>query len=268
MTLATERTHSNVSGNEQINALWLTLNPSLKRLDQRLLCHLSRRTKVHRWEYVQTVDEPCCTETVLALLHETITAQNQPLHLLGHGINGALALLYARRYPQQVRSLTLLSVAGHPGVTWHSHYYAMRALLPCDRQMLLLQVARMLLGPICPAALKALGKLLESDLDGGFAPHSLANTTPMAGGPITTPLLVCFGQQDIIIDPYNRRQWSSQFTAHESALKHGHQSKPRFWECPEGHHFFHFEAPGRVAAQIWDYWSSLAPQAEIATVRR
>ncbi|MEM8605295.1 MAG: alpha/beta hydrolase [Cyanobacteria bacterium P01_H01_bin.121] len=230
----------------QLNALWLTLNPSLKRLDQRVLCQLYRRTKIHRWEYHQTPDEPCCLETIIGYLHETLTTQAQPLHLLGHGISGTVALLYAQRYPQHVRSLTLLAVGQSPGVTWHSHYYAMRELLPCDRHVLLSHLARMMLGNFCPHVINGFAKLLELDLDEGFAPHSLAGITSIDAQSVEPPVLVCYGQHDLILSPQN-------YTTTDCWLKPTDQ----IWQCPEGKHFFHFAAPEQVAKRIYDYWQNL-----------
>lgn len=251
--LSTTASSEHDTEHHHLDALWLTLNPSLKRLDQCLISQLASRVKIARWEYLQELDEACCMEMAIAVLHEYLQQQEQPLHLLGHGINGVLGLIYAHRYPQNVRSLTLLSVSASLDITWHSHYYAMRELLPCSREMLLAHLVRMMFGQMCPPGTKAMATLLEQELDGGFAPHSLVNMTKVATGEVEVPIMVCYGRDDVVVDPNSRQQW-------KNSLK----PTDRFWECPVGRHFFHFEARERVASQIYTYWHDLARRPEFA----
>ena len=116
--------------NHQYNALWLSVSPQLQRFDQRLLQRLIKTTAVRQWNYRQTSDEPCCLETCLVLLHDYLKQQDQPMHLLGHGMSGIAGLLYARRHPERVASLTLLSVGANPTISWQTEdsLTAIRAL--------------------------------------------------------------------------------------------------------------------------------------------
>ena len=193
--------------------------------------------------YQQSVDKPCCIETALAALRNHIQQQARPVHLLGHGLSGALGLLYARLFPQHIRSLTLLSVGTNPAVGWHAHYYALRKFLPCSREMILVQMANMLLGYPEVAKATSLATLLERVLDTELAPHSLANHSGFSPGGIEPPLLVCHGDHDAIVDPNACRQWQQWFKPGD-----------RLWACPQGRHFFHYEHPECCSQVILDFW--------------
>ncbi|NEQ96944.1 MAG: alpha/beta hydrolase [Cyanothece sp. SIO2G6] len=230
----------------QGKALWLSVSPHLRRFDQRLHQLLANTITLYEWEYQQTVDEPCSMETALALLHDYLTQQSEPMHLLGHGMSGIIGLLYAHRYPEQVASLTLLSVGANPNVNWHSHYYALRNLLPCPRSMVLIQISRLLFGPYPASVLQSVARMLEQDLDQGLALHSLAQHQTLQAQPVATPLLVCQGEHDVILDPNTQMQWKQW-------LKGG----DLLWQCPGGRHFFHYDYPYLVAQTITAYWQSL-----------
>ncbi len=52
-------------------------------------------------------------ETQVAYLHAFLSRKfNTPLHLVGNSMGGAIASLYAAKFPDQVKSLTLISPAG------------------------------------------------------------------------------------------------------------------------------------------------------------
>ena len=233
--------------NKQSDALWLSISPHLKGFDQRLLVQLAGSATVRRWEYFQSADEPCCLETVVESLHDYLTVRAAegnaaPIHLLGHGVSGIVGLLYTRRYPQQVASLTLLSVGPQPAVNWQAHYYALRRLLPCRREMILAQMARLLFGESPARYARALAQLLARDLDGNLTLHSLAHHSEVALGGVEVPLLVCNGAADII----TRRQSASW----QDYAKPG----DRLWRCPNGNHFFHFHHPAATARAIVSHW--------------
>ena len=232
--------------------LWLTVNPALKPLDRPLLNSLAERATIAQWEFGQEDDEPCCLETALALLHDYVhglfEATRQPLHLVGHGLGGVLAWLYAQRYPAHVRSLTLLSVGERPAITWHARYYALRRLLPCSRSVVLGHMVRLLFGPCSYDKPRQLAALLQQDLDRGLSLHSLARPQPVELIPTVPPLLVCCGGADFSAS--DREGWQPQ-------LKPG----DRWWACPGGHHFFHFEQPRAVAAAITAHWQRLSSPA-------
>ncbi|MBE9066220.1 alpha/beta hydrolase [Leptolyngbya cf. ectocarpi LEGE 11479] len=226
------------------SVLWLTVSPHLKRFDQRLLCDLSKRLSVSRWEYLQTVDEPCCLEVAIDLLHEYLNSGNPPVHLVGHGLSGIVGWLYAQRYPENVKSLTLLSVGVNPAVNWHAHYYALRQLLPCSREIVLAQMVRMLFGPRSCEITRALIQVLAQDLDSGLALHSLVDCQQIKSTPIQPPLLVCRGAYDAVVDAAER--WTSLL-----------KPRDRVWTCPESHHFFHFEHPRLVETTLLSHWKQV-----------
>lgn len=83
---------------------------SLRRFDLQLLRSLSRQYEIAQWEYCQNPDEAIDLDIAIATLHEYLQTCKGSVHLVGHGIAGLVGWLYAKKYPEQVRSLTLLSV--------------------------------------------------------------------------------------------------------------------------------------------------------------
>ena len=230
------------------SALWLNVSPSLKRFDQRLLCYLAQQVSINRWEYVQTEDEPCSLEVAIRLLYEYLQQHfvhtQKSIHLIGHGLSGIVGWLYAQRYPEHVRSLTLLSVGANPAVNWHAHYYTLRQLLPCSREIILAQLVRTLFGPRSQDITRFLIQVLIQDLDTGLALHSLVDHQTIEPNRIQVPLLVCRGAHDVVVDTVECWQpW----------LK----SDDRVWACPKGHHFFHFDYPRQVESIILKRWQQL-----------
>ena len=230
------------------SALWLTVSPSLKRFDQRLLCRLSKRVSIARWEYIQTVDEPCSLEIAVGLLHEylhnKVSSANRRVDLVGHGLSGIVGWLYAQRYPEHIRSLTLLSVGARPAVNWHAHYYALRQLLPCCSDMVFSHMALMLFGPRSCDITRVLVQMLEQELDAGLALHSLVECQEIESTKIQPLLLVCRGAYDAVVDTADRWQ---------PLLK----QSDRVWTCPQGHHFFHFDQPRLVESAILNHWQQV-----------
>jgi pimeloyl-ACP methyl ester carboxylesterase len=181
--------------------------------------------------------------TVLSWLNDYLRSHSQPIHLIGHGLSGTLALLYSRLHPQRVKSLTLLSVGANPAVGWHAHYYALRNRLPCDRQVILMQMANMLFGAQSQAKKVRLARLLEKVLDSELAPHSLTDHQGVAPGGVEVPLLVCHGAHDAIVDPNAHRRWQPWLNVGD-----------RLWSCPEGRHFFHHTHAPQTSSIILDFW--------------
>ena len=236
-------------------ALWLTVSPAFKRFDQRLLCRLSKRVSIARWEYMQTADEPCCLHIAIDLLHGYLQkhCSQTRVHLVGHGLSGVVAWLYAQRYPEHVRSLTLLSVNANPAVNWQAHYYALRQLLPCSREIVLAQMVRMLFGSCSYDITRMLIQILEQDLDMGLALHSLAGAQTIDSAQVEPPLLVCRGAQDAVVDAASRWQpW----------LK----PSDRIWTCPDSYHFFHYDQPRQVETALLDHWQQVEQRCPAAAV--
>lgn len=239
------------------DVLWLSVSPHLKCFDQRLLSRLIKRATVRRWQYCQTVDEPCSIELVVNSLHEYLCSRpsvvaDQPfpkVHLVGHGVSGVVALLYARQHPQHVASLTLLSVSAMPAVNWQAHYYALRNLLPCSREVILGQLTRVLFGEQAPRFVTALAQLLSRDLDSNLTLHSLVRNTHIAAGGVEVPLLVCNGELDSVVVAGAQNGWMRWMKAGD-----------RLWHCPKGLYFFQFQQYKSVAKTILDYWAQLPAQ--------
>ena len=140
-----------------------------------------------------------------------------------------------------MRALSLLSVGGYPAVYWLAHYYALRQLLPCSRDIVLAQMVRLLFGPRSYDITRLLIQMLAQDLDTGLALHSLVEHQKIEPARIQPPLLVCHGDHDAIVDTAERWQpW----------LK----SSDRTWVAAQGHHFFHFDQARPVAATLLDHW--------------
>ncbi|MEM6453137.1 MAG: alpha/beta hydrolase [Cyanobacteria bacterium P01_D01_bin.105] len=238
--------------NRDSNLLWLSVSPHLKCFNRRLLSRLAKVASVRQWEYFQTVDEPCCVDSILTALHEYVCERtllerrsgnpHYRVHLLGHGVSGVVGLLYARRYPAQVASLTLLSVNAVPAVNWQAHFYVMRQFLPCSREVILTQMARTLMGEQPLRFTKAIAQLLAKDLDSALTFHSLAHHMDIPVGSSEIPLLVCNGEHDSIVSNQGQTQWSE-------IMKSG----DRLWHCPEGAHFFHFHHSEAVANVIGEH---------------
>lgn len=234
------------------DVLWLNASSSLKGFDQPLLRYLSQHLTVAQWEYSQSDDEASSLETAVMLLHDFLQ-YHPPVHLAGHGLSGVLGLTYARRFPEQVRSLTLLSVAAQPAITWQTHYYVQRQLIACSRQQLLACIVRSLFGQQLPHSLpfgiKDLIRLLARDLEASPSPHSLFKLARLPKGGVPMPLMVCGSKTDPIVHPPALQEWLECF-----------KSDDTLWQCPDGRHFFHYFYPQLVGEQLLQFWRCLSAQ--------
>jgi pimeloyl-ACP methyl ester carboxylesterase len=228
------------------NALWVNVSPALKIFNRRLLSQLSHYEIIACWEYSQTLDEPISLEIAIELLHDYLQSCSQSLHLIGHSTGGLLALLYARRYPERVRSLTLLSVGAHPAIDWQAHFYVLLQLLPCSREMILTQMVGNLFGRQSQTEVRRLIQVLKNDLRDSLSPHTLWERVSLPPGDASVPMLVCGSQNDVIVDPQLFQSWKTW-------LKEG----DRLWQCPEGRHFFHYFQPKLVSEQVIKFWMSV-----------
>lgn len=237
------------------DALWLSTSPSFQRFNRPAMNLLSRTLTLAQWEYIQTPDEANCLDTAISLLHDYMQSLDRPIHLIGHGTSGLLALLFACQYPEHVRSLSILAVGMNPAIDWQSHYYTVLQLLPCDRQHILTQMVHNLFGYRSQAQARSLIHLLEKDLAYSLSPHSLLKRTSIMPMMPDVPLLVCGSKDDVIIDRSQIHRWSPM-------LKRG----DRLWICPEGRHFFHYFKPQLTVNAISLFWESLSPVSEPACV--
>ena len=225
------------------DSLWLSTSPSLQCLDLPLLRYLSGEISIARWEYCQNQDEPSSLNVAGQLLHEYLQSCDRPVHLIGHGTSGLLGLLYARQYPEKVRSLTVLAVGVHPAVDWQGQYYMHRQML--SREATLRGMAYNLFGYHNECTMKRLKKILDSDLDCSLSGHSLFGHCSILPGGVSVPMMICGCQDDMIVEPDALRGW-------QPWLKEG----DRIWSCPQGGHFFHFFYPQQVGQSILQFWRS------------
>ena len=231
------------------DAVWINVNPSFRRFDRPVLDFLAREVAIADWQYCQSLDEPASLDIALLLLQDYLKQCDRPLHLVGHGTGGLVGLLYARRYPERVKSLTLLSVGVYPAIDWQAHYYVLSKLLPCSRQTLLNQSVHNLFGHQSCAVTQEYRYLLEEDLLLSLSPHNLYQNAHFAPGTVPVPLLVCGGDIDTVIDRHLLQGW-------QPWLKSG----DRIWSCHKGRYFFHYSHPYSVSQEIFSFWRSLIRQ--------
>ncbi|MEL7035153.1 MAG: alpha/beta hydrolase [Cyanobacteria bacterium J06592_8] len=239
------------------DVLWLNTSPSFRHFDQKLADQLSQSLRLAYWEYRQSLDEPSCLETAVTLVHDYLKSNDKPIHLIGHSTGGLLALMYANKHPERVKSLTLLSVGIHPTVDWKAHYYVQLQLLPCNRQMLLEHTVETLFGYQKPTTRLRLISMLDRDLKESLSVHSLLKRMSLSPIPVSTPLMVCGSEDDVIVDDQELQGW-------RSLLKTG----DRVVQVPQGGHFFHHFYPQLVYDKILDFWSEMewfSGQGEIQT---
>lgn len=230
------------------DVLWLSTSPSLQCFAQPLLRYLSYQMTISQWEYCLNQDEASSLDEAVLLLHDYLKSCKQPVHLIGHSTGGLLGLLYARRYPETVKSLTLLAVGVRPTVDWQAHYYVHRQIL--NRQKVLTSMAYDLIGYHNKCTIKSVVSRLEQDLDCSLSPHSLFQRMSLPPGGVSVPLMVCGSKDDIIVEPDDLQGW-------QPWLKEG----DRLWSCPQGRHFFHYFHSQQVGRQILKFWKSL-PQVD------
>lgn len=231
--------------------LYLNVSPTFKKFDRPLLDYLSQYGTIARWEYQQTLDESSSLDQALTLLHDYLQDGDRPIHLIGHSTSGLLGLLYARRHPERVKSLTLLSVGVHPTVDWQAHYYVTLERLNCSRDIILGKMIYNLFGYQCKSNVKSLVELLKRDLATSLSPHTLVKRLSLPPGGVSVPLMIAGSETDCIVDVNQLQKW-------ESWLKDG----DRLWRCPEGRHFFQYFHPQAVGEEILKFWASRSESSE------
>ena len=223
--------------------LWVSASPSLKYFHRRLLNSLSKVVEIELWEYYQTLDEGSSIDSGIHLLHQYLATANCPVHLIGHGIGGIIALGYARKYSAQVASLTLLSVAVQPAIDWHSHYYTQLRSLPSSRECILRSIATNLFPHSCPSHIHGLVERLNRDLVEAPSNHSLFRMEILAEGSVTMPLMICGTQDDPVISLPALSSWNSYLKPVDT-----------IWCSTTGGHFFHHFHSELVSCQIQQFW--------------
>jgi len=229
---------------QTVDALWVTVSPTLGIFDSPLQRCLAGQTTLAKWQYAQEADESCEIQKAVSLLQTYMDSLPQPIHLLGHGLGGAVALLYARLHPDRVKSLTLFAVAEQPAVTWHAHYYVQRHLVPCSQSRVLAQLASSLVqrAPYGPVKLVA---ALQQDLEKAPLLHSACHLESLPQAGVQVPLMVCGAKDDAVVHPSALADWSRW-------LKPG----DRQYLCSQGGHFFHYSNSEPLAQEIHRFWQA------------
>jgi pimeloyl-ACP methyl ester carboxylesterase len=234
--------------------IWINASPSFKQFHRRLLNYLAQGFELEFWEYHNNLDEASTIEGAIELLRAYLRDVDGSIHLIGHGVGGAIALGYTRLYPAQIGSLTLLSVGVQSGITWHSYYYQYLHSLPCDREQVLLSMARQLFPHNCTSYIKCVAARLAQDLVESPSNHSLLRLTSFSVGVISVPLLVCGAADDPVIHPTVLQGWHNYLKTEDRLFTH-----------PEGSHFFHHFFPESVGQEILSFWGSFARSMSVIT---
>ena len=223
--------------------LWLSTSPSLKWIDLKLISRISQARPLYLWEFEQEADQGCDLNVVLDLLYEYLKLQqdknHNPIHIVGHGINGVVGALFARKHPELVRSLTLLSVGASLSCTWHAQYYAKRSFFEGTQLQTLMYLSQQLFGNAPPYNVRQLASMFQEDLLQSPIPHSLFDVQALPKGGTKVPTLYCGGEYDTITDAHSVHDWEPWMKPFDD-----------LWICPRGRHFFHHEFPMETAHVI------------------
>jgi pimeloyl-ACP methyl ester carboxylesterase len=235
--------------NHQSKIIWISASPSLKQLHLRLLNSLSKTVEIEFWEYHQSLDEGSSIDVAVKLLHKYLANIIRPVHLIGHGIGGEIALSYARLYPAKISSLTLLSVAVQPAINWHSYYYSQLRSFPSSRECILRSIAVNLFPYGCTSHIHGLVERLERDLVEAPSSHSLFQLNIASECGVDVPLLICGSQDDPVITKSALLGWENYFKSSDS-----------IWCATSGGHFFHHFNAEVVSTKIHSFWRQLNPE--------
>jgi pimeloyl-ACP methyl ester carboxylesterase len=229
--------------------LWVSASPSLKYFHRPLLNNLSTSIAVEVWEYCQTLDESSSIDRAVELLQTYLSLSTDPVHLIGHGIGGTIALMYARTYPRQVVSVTLLSVAVRPGINWHSYYYDRLWSLADRREQILQAIASDLFPANCDRYINDLLARMERDLVESPSSHSLFRSSILPAGGVEMPLLIFTSQVDPVIPAAAASGWTNYLKPIDKS-----------WQISTGGHFFHYVHSELVSYHIQKFWQELEPE--------
>ena len=226
-----------------ISTIWINANPSFKCFNNPIINCISNNRPIYIWDYYQHQDEASSLNIALELLISYLESFSTPIHLIGHSTGGLIALLYARLYPDKVKSLTLLSVGFNPSLNWQSYYYCMRKLLNCSQEVVLMKMIKLLFGyQNRPNTLKLI-RILKQDLINSPSNKSLFQNDKVPFGGVSMPLMIYGSENDKIIDAAGLKGWKD-YLKKDDIL---------FLE-PLGHHFFHYFFPQKVTQKVIQFW--------------
>ena len=220
--------------------LWIDLQPSLYCLFKRTAQTLGQNFKVKRWAFEHDLDESCDAEVVHSLLKQTIENYSTPVHLVGHGISGTIAYLYAQKYPENISSVSVLSVDTHSTNQWTSHYQSIRSQLPCSRYHILSHLSRLLVDRQTEQVGQIMTRLLAKCLDNDFVYGSIFKSEKITNlNKAEVPILVINGEKDFVADEQSHDRWRQY-------LKPG----DCYQKVANGRHFFPFTEWSQTAKMI------------------
>ena len=229
--------------------LWIDLQPSLHCLFKRTTLSLGQQFEVKRWSFEHDLDESCDVDVVHSLLRQTIEKSTSSLHLVGHGLSGTIAFLYAQKYPKNISSVSLLSVDILSSNQWSSHYQTMRSQLPCSRFDILSHLSRLLINTHSDHAQTIVTGLLKKCLDNDFVQGSIIQTPKIENlGRINMPTLVINAKDDFVVDRSSFQRW-------QQYLKPG----DCYQEINNGRHFFPF-SEWRETSKMIESFIAMVPE--------
>ena len=220
--------------------LWIDLQPSLYCLFKRTAQSLGQHFEVKRWSFEHDLDESCDVEVVHNLMRHTIENSSNPVHLVGHGISGTIAYLFAQKYPNNISSVSVLSVDTHSTNQWTSHYQSMRSQLPCSRFHILSHLSRLLVDRQTEQVGHIMTRLLAKCLDNDFVYGSIFKSQTITNlNKAEVPILVINGEKDFVVDEQSHDRWR-------------HYLKPGdcYQKVANGRHFFPFTEWSQTAKMI------------------
>ena len=220
--------------------LWIDLQPSLYCLFKRTAQTLGQNFEVKRWSFEHDLDESCDVEVVHSLMRQTIENSSNPVHLVGHGVSGTIAYLYAQKYPNHISSVSVLSVDTCSTNQWTSHYQSMRSQLPCSRFHILAHLSRLLVDSQSEQVGQVMIKLLAKCLDNDFVYGSIVKSQSITNiKKAEVPVLVINGEKDFVVDEQSHDRWKNN-------LKSG----DCYQKIADGRHFFPFTQWRQTAKMI------------------
>lgn len=231
-------------------AVWLTPNPVFHSFHSPLLQNLSQHGSVAHWEYLQSQDEAASLQNAISSVGDYLDTLSPSVHLIGHGLGGWLALLYARQFPSKIESLTLLGVGSNPALDWQAYYYSLFKHLRCPKGIILEQMVYNLFGEQSRVMSHYLSEVLRRDLQSSPSPHSLFKEVSDQEGGVDIPLLVCGSEDDLVVPPTAIKGWQSYLKPEQDEV----------WLTSRGYHFFHYFYPQEVGAKIRQFWQKKEQQ--------
>ena len=220
--------------------LWIDLQPTLHCFNQPLTRRLVKNRAIKRWSFQHELDEACSIETIHSLMLETINNGKEKFHLMGHGISGTIAHLFACKYPDAAHSVTLLSADTAITNQWTSHYLKMRSQLPCSRDKILLHLSSQIFGSNLSKKYPIFASLLAKCLDEEYIFGSIASQIRLGSLKASdVPTLVINGNNDFVVDRNAKTRWEEQ-------LKPG----DHYRSMENARHFFQYQQANQTTDVI------------------